>query len=190
LDLKSYAELAVCLVNTATRGDGEPDLLASPETFRAMAADRPYLAGPVSQHDLTALRLLRSELSKIFAAAAEGADATAVDALNGLLVQHPVHPEIVAHGSGRWHVHLSETGSVSDRYAAAVSIGLGLIVTQLGMSRLGICAIASCPGVFIDASPSRSRRYCPDHSAARTNVTAIRAGHRAPGSNHAAPAAS
>jgi predicted RNA-binding Zn ribbon-like protein len=189
VNLTSYAELAVRLVNTNIRADDDHDLLAGPEAFRLLVADRPHLAGPVTRYDLDALRLLRAELGRIFAAAAEGADAAAVERLNALLIQHPVQPVITSHDSGRWHVHLSETGSVADRYAAGAAIGLALLVSQLGVSRLGICAIASCPGVFIDASTNRSRRYCADHCTTRTNVTAIRAGPRTGNTGPAATAA-
>jgi len=42
------------------------------------------------------------------------------------------------------------------------------------VSRLGICAIASCGQVFIDASRGKSRRYCAEHAAARGNVSTLR----------------
>jgi predicted RNA-binding Zn ribbon-like protein len=190
VDLTSYAELAVRLVNTAIRADDEPDSLGTPEAFRRFVADRPHLAGQVTRHDLDALRLLRAEFSRIFTAAAEGAEAAAVERMNALLVQHPVHPVIVSHDASRWHVHLSETGSVADRYAAGAAIGLSILVTQLGVSRLGICAIASCPAVFIDSSTNHSRRYCSEHCTARTNVTAIRAQGRTGNTGSAATAAS
>jgi len=191
VDLTSYAELAARLVNTAVRADDEPDSLGTTEAFRLLVADRPHLAGQVTRHDLDALRLLRTEFSRIFTAAAEGAEATAVELMNALLVQHPVHPMIVSHDAARWHVHLSETGSVADRYAAGAAIGLAILVTQLGANRLGICAIASCPGVFIDASTNRSRRYCSEHCTTRTsNVTAIRAQGRTGDTSPAATAAS
>ncbi len=190
MDLTSYADLAVRLVNTGIRADDDPDLLVGAEAFRLLVADRSYLAGQVTQHDLAALRLLRAELARIFAAAADGAQASVVERLNALLIQHPVQPVIVSHDSGRWHVHLSETGSVSDRYAAGAAIGLSLLVAQLGVSRLGICAIAACSRVFIDASTNSSRRYCSDHGTVRTNVTAIRGQLRTGSAGPAATAAS
>lgn len=190
MDLTSYAELAVRLVNTAIHADDEPDLLGAPEAFRLFVADRPHLAGQVTRHDLDVLRLLRAEFSRIFAAAAEGADACAVERMNAMLVQHPIHPMLVSHETARWHLHLSETGSVADRYAAGAIIGLAVLVAQFGVNRLGVCAIASCHGVFIDASTNRSRRYCADHCTARTNVTAIGAQRRAGNTASAATAAS
>jgi predicted RNA-binding Zn ribbon-like protein len=63
---------------------------------------------------------------------------------------------------------------VSDRYAAAAVAGLSLIMTQAGLHKLGVCSIASCDRAFIDGSSNRSRRYCREHSAARSTVTALR----------------
>ena len=193
MNLTSYADLAVRLVNTAC-ADEEPDRLGSPEMFRALAADHPVTAAPVTPHGLQALRLLRTELGGIFAAAAGGTPQAAAQRLNTLLIQYPVHPELVSHDGAGWHVHLADTGSATDRYAAGALLGLTMFVSQFGIDRLGVCAIAACPRVFLDASTNRSRRYCAEHGAARANVTAIapqmRTGARRPAARPAATAAS
>jgi predicted RNA-binding Zn ribbon-like protein len=173
VNLASFAELAVRLVNSGVC-DADVDPLGTQETFREMVADRPFLAVPMTQHDLDRLKLLRAELTVIFTLAVEGAGSAAVDRLNGLLMIHPMHPVIVGHGGEHWHLHLNESGSVTDRYASAAVASLALIVTQLGTERLGICAIASCDRVYIDGSSNRSRRYCKQHGAARANVTSLR----------------
>jgi predicted RNA-binding Zn ribbon-like protein len=175
VDYTSYAELAVRLVNTAARADGDPDWLGSPQAFRSLVADRPHLDGPVTFHDLESLRLLRTELAAIFTFAAEENDAAVADRLNALLTQHPVHPVVVRHDGPRWHMHLADSGSVAQRYAAGATSGLAAVVAQFGTNRLGICAIASCQCAFIDASTNRSRRYCSDHCSSRATVTAFRA---------------
>jgi predicted RNA-binding Zn ribbon-like protein len=148
--------------------------LRTEQAFREFVADRPYLAGPVTAHDLHRLRLLRAELAAVFSRAVEGASEQAVDQLNALMMVHPVHPVLVTHDGQPWHVHLSEAGSVTDRYAAACAASLSLLVSQLGAERLGICSIASCDRVFIDGSSNKSRRYCAHHSASRGNVTSLR----------------
>jgi predicted RNA-binding Zn ribbon-like protein len=191
VNLTSYADLAVRLVNTAARADDEPDRLGTPEMFRALVAEHPFRAGPpVTRHGLESLRLLRAELAAIFAAAAGGTPQAAAERLNALLIQHPIHPELTSHDGGHWHVHLAATGSAADRYAAGAVIGLALFVSQFGMKRLGVCAIASCSRVFLDASTNRSRRYCAEHSAVRTNVTAIAPQIQADADEPAATAAS
>lgn len=174
MNLASFAELAVRLVNSAVC-DGEADPLRTCEAFREFVADRPFLAVPVTQHDLDRLKLLRRDLATVFSHAVEGPDQAAVDRINALMMTHPVHPVLVAHDGQPWHLHLSDSGSVTDRYAAAAVISLALLLSQRGGARLGICAIASCDRVYIDGSSNKSRRYCAFHSATRSNVTSIRA---------------
>jgi predicted RNA-binding Zn ribbon-like protein len=173
VNLASFADLAVRLVNSGVC-DADADPLRSCEAFRAYAAERSFSSAPVTQHDLDRLKLLRAELAKVFTCAVDGDDQGAAAALNGLLMVHPVHPELVQHDGQPWHVHLSESGSMTDRYSATAVIGLSLLVSGLGIERLGICAIASCAQVFIDGSKNKSRRYCREHSAAKANVTALR----------------
>jgi hypothetical protein len=117
VDVTSYADLAVRLVNTAEparRDDG----LASVDSYRAVVADRPHLGGRVTVSDLETLRLLREELRLIFTAAAEHDDAQVVERLNALLTRHPIHQQITSHDGQDWHIHLVESGSAADRLAA------------------------------------------------------------------------
>jgi predicted RNA-binding Zn ribbon-like protein len=190
VNLTSYAELAVRLVNTAFRANGDPDPLGASDAFRMLISDHAHLSGALTPADLEAMRALRDELAAVFTAAATGRDHQAIERLNALLVRFPIQPVLVGHDDQRWHVHLAEAGSVSDRYAAGAVIGLTLMVSQFGLSRLGICSIAACQQVFIDGSPNRSRRYCPEHSATRTNVTTIRADGGSHGDSRARTAAS
>jgi len=179
VNLASFAELAVRLVNSGVcSADADP--LRSCEAFREFVAGRPFLAVPVTRHDLDLLRLLRDELGTVFTSAVDGADHVAIDRLNALMTVHPVHPVLVQHDGEPWHVHLSDSGSMTDRYAAAAVISLALLLSQLGTDRLGICAMASCDRVFIDGSRNKSRRYCAEHSATRGNVTTIQGKPREP----------
>jgi predicted RNA-binding Zn ribbon-like protein len=171
VNLSSYAALAVRLANTAAHAPGEPDVLGSPSACAEALGD--CLAGPVTRRDLDVLRYVRSEFNAIFQAAATGEQQAAMDRLNALLVQFPIQPEMTNHDQSRWHVHLAAQGSAGDRFAAGAIIGVSLTVSGLGVSRLGVCAIASCPRVFIDASPGKSRRYCAEHAAARGNVSTL-----------------
>jgi predicted RNA-binding Zn ribbon-like protein len=189
VDLTSYAELAVRLVNSVQGGEGHDDSLSNPDAFRALVADRPHLHGQITRSDVTALRQLRAELTAIFMAAAEGDGQAAVDRLNALLIRHPVHPVISGHDNQRWHLHLSDGGTVADQYAAGAVFGLATFVTQYGAGRLGICTLAACHGVFIDASTNSCRRYCSEHCASRANVTAFRTRQRTSATGPASTAA-
>ena len=190
MNLTSYAELAVRLVNTAYRASDVPDPLGAIDGFRALVTDHPHLARTATLADLEALRALRAELGDVFTTAATGRAPESVGRLNALLIRHPTQPELVAHDDQRWHVHLADVGSVADRYAAGAISGLTFVVSQFGLDRLGVCSIASCQRVFLDASSNRSRRYCTEHCTARGNVTTIRGQAQPGGASAAATAAS
>ncbi len=186
MNLSSYAEQAVRLANTAVRADGDSDALSTADACAAALGD--CLAGSLTRRDLSTLRYLRDEFIAIFTAAATGDEKAAIARLNALLIQFPIQPEMVGHDDQAWHVHLASQGSVADRFAAGAVIGVSLTISQYSLSRLGVCAIASCHRVFIDYSHSRSRRYCAEH-AARGNVSALRPEPSAP-PGRATPAAS
>jgi hypothetical protein len=189
VDLVSYADLAARLVNTAASGNGQGDGLATSESYRGLVADLPQLAGRVTAADLDALRLLREELRLIFHAVAGDDPAGAVDRLNALLTRHPIHMQITGHDSRPWHLHLVESGSAADRYAAAAIAGLTGLVTQAGIHRLRACASSTCERVFI-GDPAGGKQFCSDRCAPKTNVRALRASGRAHEHDPASPAAS
>jgi predicted RNA-binding Zn ribbon-like protein len=167
VDLNSYAELAVRLVNTAGGGGEDGDRLASLDGLRGLVADRQHLNTGVTRNDLEALRALRTEFRAFFVACSEGDGAGAADRLTALLMQHPVHPQLSGHDGQPWHVHYTESGSVADKYAAGAVMGLAVVLTDLGIDRFGICQAPGCGGVFIDFSDGRDRAYCSDVCASR-----------------------
>jgi len=173
VDLNSYADLAVRLVNSTNQGR-DRDGLATVETYRALMADRPHLAGRVTAADLEALRLLRAELRLIFAAADRGEAAQVAERLNALLTRHPVHQELVSHDSQQWHIHLVESGSAADRHAAGAIAGLTGLVTASGTDRFGICEAEGCGQAFIGAGASTGKRFCSDGCQPKAKVRALR----------------
>ena len=173
MNLTSYADLAVRLVNT--EGDRDrPGGLASAESYRALMADRPQLSGPVTPADLESLRVLREELRKVFASAAGGAEWEAARSLNALLIRHPIHPQLSGHDGQEWHLHITDSGTVSDRYAAGAVFGLTATVSEIGLGRLRVCAGESCRDVFIDTTPDCARRYCSEICRGSGSVTTLR----------------
>lgn len=119
MDLNSYAELAVRLVNTADAGGEDGDRLANLDGLRVLVADREHLATGVTRNDLDSLLDLRAEFRAFFVACADGDGEDAAARLNALLIQHPVHPQLSGHDDQPWHVHYTDSGSVADKYAAA-----------------------------------------------------------------------
>jgi predicted RNA-binding Zn ribbon-like protein len=178
VDLNSYAELAVRLVNSAGAGGEDGDRLTNLDGLRALVADRQHLNHGVTRNDLDALRGLRGEFRAFFVACADGDGEDAAAQLNALLIQHPVHPQLSGHDGQAWHVHYTESGSVADKYAAGAVMGLAVRLTDLGIGRFGVCQAAGCQGVFIDISTSNTRRYCSERCMNRSNVSAFRARKR------------
>jgi predicted RNA-binding Zn ribbon-like protein len=178
VDLNSYAELAVRLVNTAGGGGEDGDRLVNLDGLRGLVADREHLSTGMTRNDLDALRGLRSEFRDFFVACADGDGEDVAARLNALLIQHPVHPLLSGHDGQPWHVHYTESGSMADRYAAGAVMGLAVRLTDLGIGRFGVCQAAGCRGVFIDVSSSNTRRYCSDRCMNRANVSAFRARKR------------
>jgi predicted RNA-binding Zn ribbon-like protein len=174
VDLSSYADLAVRLVNSGNQGHDSGDGLATVESYRALVADRPHLAGRVTAADLEALRLLRAELWLIFAAADGGDAAQVAERLNALLIRHPIHQELISHDSQQWHIHLVESGSAADRHAAGAVAGLTGLVTAAGTDRFGICEAEDCGRAFIGTATSAGKRYCSDGCKPKANVRALR----------------
>jgi predicted RNA-binding Zn ribbon-like protein len=162
VDLDSYAELAVRLVNTAGGGGEGGDRLASLDGLRDLVADRQHLNAGATRNDLEALRMLRDEFRDFFEACAGGDGETAAQLLNTLLIQHPVHPQLSGHDGQQWHVHYTESGSVADRYAAGAVMGLAVVLSDLGLGRFGLCHSAGCHGVFIDYGPAPDRAFCSE----------------------------
>jgi len=189
VDLNSYAELAVRLVNTGSGGGLEGDRLVNLDGLRALVADRQHLNTGVTRNDLDELRALRAEFRAFFVACGAGDGEDAAARLNALLIQHPVHPQLSGHDGQPWHVHYTESGSVADKYAAGAVMGLAVRLTDLGIERFCLCQVPGCMGVFIDTSADNSRRYCSDRCANRANVSAFPARKRGDGPAIEAPGA-
>ncbi|HEY7260698.1 MAG TPA: CGNR zinc finger domain-containing protein [Trebonia sp.] len=170
MDLSSYADLAVRLVNTASLGHEGGDILATMDGLRALVADREHLNHGITRADLETLRHLRGEFLAFFVACSEGDGADAAARLNDLLIRYPVHPQLSGHDRQPWHVHYTESGSMSDKYAAGAAMGLAVRLADLGLDRFGVCQAAPCQGVFIDNTLDGSRRYCSERCAQRVSA--------------------
>ena len=173
MDLSSYAELAVRLVNSASLGHEGGDLLSSLDGLRVLVADREHLNHGITRADLEALRRLRGEFRDFFVACSQGDGADAAARLNELLIQYPVHPVLSGHDAQPWHVHYTESGSMSDKYAAGAAMGLAVRLADLGLDRFGVCQAAPCQGVFIDTSLDGTRRYCSERCAKRADAASV-----------------
>ncbi len=175
MDLITYSDYAVRLVNSSDTTRPDRDGLRDMAALRTFLADLPSQRARATRRDLAELRLLRERLRVVFDAAHAHRHREAVNRLNALLADHPIRPQISGHDDSDWHLHLTERGDVAARYAANAVMGLSVLVTQLGIDRLGSCAANGCRRVFVDTSTNRSRRYCSERCATRANVAAYRA---------------
>jgi len=158
--------------------EGGGDHLTSMVGLHALVSDREHLNHGMERADLEALLMLREEFRGFFVSCSQGNGPEAAARLNELLIQYPVHPQLSGHDGQAWHVHYTESGSMSDKYAAGAAMGLAVRLAELGIDRFGVCQAAPCQGVFVDISVNRTRRYCSDRCASRANVTAYRARKR------------
>ncbi|MEV5568806.1 CGNR zinc finger domain-containing protein [Spirillospora sp. NPDC052269] len=163
MDLASYADLAIVLVNSGRRPDG--DALRDLDGLRDLLAGRPHLGGTPRQRDLDAMRELRDQLRAVFTASADGEHELAAERLNELLIQHPVHPQLSAHDGLGWHLHVNEGGALADVYAARAAMGLAVRVAEQGIDRLRVCPADGCGRAFLDTTKDHSRHHCSDECA-------------------------
>lgn len=103
MELASYADLAVRLVNTEEPGRGT-DSLTSVDGVRALFSGSSRARDLADEADLPRLRAVRTRLRGVFEAAAEGEEVRSVDLLNSLLMEFPVSPLVSGHD------HLDEAG--------------------------------------------------------------------------------
>ena len=175
MELTAYSDRAVHLVNSNDPARPERDALASVERLRQLLSGFPGWQRRAGQRDLGPLRLVRDRLREVFELAAAEQEAAAVDRLNALLREYPIRPQITAHESTDWHLHLAEGApTVADAYAAGAVMGLAMFCTEMGVNRLGVCQAPPCRQVYLDTSTNRSRRYCSERCATRANVAAYR----------------
>jgi predicted RNA-binding Zn ribbon-like protein len=173
VELASYAERAVQLVNTADPYRHR-DTLTSCEQAKELLA--PEGRCRVTNADVAELRTIRDRLREVFDAAESGRVPRAVQILNSLMKQYPIRPVVTDHDGVAYHLHLAEGApNIAAVYGAKAAMGLAVQATELGFDRLGVCQAAPCREVFIDTSTNRSRRYCSDRCATRANVAAYRA---------------
>lgn len=159
---------AVALVNTAATD-------ASPEVLGALLVSYNFKVDqPITAEEAQALRRWALQIRPVFA---EPDQDRAIELLNKLLGQVPMHPHISDHGEGP-HLHYGRSQAVLvDRVRANTAIGLAFVICEYGGSRLGVCTAAGCERVYADISRGPRRLYCSKACLNRSRVAAFRARH-------------
>ena len=160
---------AVTLVNTAA----EPDTLLTVEDLDAFYRDFEYSG----RHDrdvreLEAVRALRPVLRELLLTDRDDA----VQLVNALLADAQAVPRLVRHEPFDWHLHaVAEEAPLPTRIMVESAMAMIDVIRADEMSRLAICADDECPGVVLDLSRNRSRRFCSTTCGNRNAVAAYRA---------------
>lgn len=171
--------MAADLANTLGSNSGNEYLHDVPTLADFVASHGMKVPKRISQQDLQEVRGLRDRLLEIFHAHDE---AKVARMLNALLEESGASPRITAHDGEPWHFHfVADDASLVHRLGAVAAVGLGAVLSEFGIQRFGLCADAQCNDAFIDLSRNRSRRYCSDRCATRSNVAAYRARRKAEG---------
>ena len=166
MDFAHYSQRAAALVNAD---------LSSETTLRDHLSGRPWLVEQITFADLVPLQTVQKELAGLVDASAGGDGADVVLRLNALLSRHPIRPWVSGHDESSWHLHVNdENASVAETVISEVLLGLAILVTEVGATRLGRCAAETCTNAFVDTSPNSSRRFCSPRCSTRTNVAALR----------------
>jgi predicted RNA-binding Zn ribbon-like protein len=163
---------AVTLVNSAE----EPDTLTTQADFDRVWEEFQYSGRrDRTRAELDAIRALRPRLRTLLTADRDGA----VAVVNELLSEAQAVPQLVRHDTFDWHIHAIETSAPLDRrIAVETAMAMIDVIRADEMSRLAVCADATCEGVVLDLSRNRSKRFCSTTCGNRNAVAAYRARQR------------
>ncbi|KQV75107.1 RNA-binding protein [Aeromicrobium sp. Root344] len=100
----------------------------------------------------------------------------AVVIVNQILSDAKAVPQLVRHGETDWHLHAVEDDRpLHVRMLVETAMAMIDVIRADEMSRLDICADATCEAVVLDLSRNRSRRFCSTTCGNRAAVAAYRA---------------
>ncbi|HET9520975.1 MAG TPA: CGNR zinc finger domain-containing protein [Candidatus Limnocylindrales bacterium] len=170
---RTSLERAIAFLNTWDTVAAAPDLVADAAIlgrFLRWVHDRP---APITAHDadLVAFRAARVRLRAAFESPDE---ATAVEALNAILVDRPAVARLERDGE-TWILRHEPVGpDLIEALLAESALALLEAIRDIGWERLGICAGAPCTCVYVDRSRNRSRKFCSDLCNDRVSQEAYR----------------
>jgi predicted RNA-binding Zn ribbon-like protein len=126
--------------------------------------------------ELDTVRAIRPRLRELLTADRD----TAVDLVNALLSEAGAVPQLVRHDELDWHIHAIDLDApLDERILIETAMAMVDVIRTDEMSRLSICADATCEGIVLDLSRNRSRRFCSTTCGNRNAVAAYRARQQA-----------
>jgi predicted RNA-binding Zn ribbon-like protein len=171
-DTEASLQAAVELVNSAE----EPDTLTGTAEVDAWYAKHRYTGRrDRDQAELADLRALRPVLRELLTADRD----RAAELINAMLAEARAVPQLVRHDDIDWHLHaVSPAEPLVRRVVVETAMAMADLVRGDEMSRLAVCADATCAGIVLDLTRNRSRRFCSTACANRNAVAAYRARRR------------
>jgi predicted RNA-binding Zn ribbon-like protein len=152
-DTEAALVAAVALVNSAE----EPDTLITPAQLEEFFGAHRYTG--------------RAPLRRLLT----GDRDTVVALVNRILAERQAVPQLVRHDGWDYHLHATDPGGpFADRIAVETAMAMVDVIRADELSRLSVCAGATCDGVVLDLSRNRSRRYCSTACGNRIAVAAYR----------------
>ena len=168
-DTEVSLQAAALLVNSAE----DPDTLDTVADLDAFYARFEYSG----RHDgdraeLDAVRRLRPVLRELLLSDRDHA----VGLVNAMLSGARALPQLVRHDHWDWHLHAVDPDApFTVRVTVETAMAVIDVIRADEMSRLGVCADATCEGMVLDLSRNRSRRFCSTTCGNRNAVAAYRA---------------
>jgi predicted RNA-binding Zn ribbon-like protein len=158
-----YGAGSLCLDFAGTldgRGDGEIDLLSSPDRLEEWlrGPELPLPVGGLTDEDLVAAHALRDAIEKVARARIAGEDAASVDVrcINSFATSPT--PIFLLQSGARSRVAVGEPGI--DATLSVIARDAVHLLTGSDAHRLRQCARVGCSTLFFDRSPSGRRRWC------------------------------
>jgi len=125
--------------------------------------------------ELEAVRAVRPVLRDLLTRDRDGAAAL----VNDLLAREAALPRLVRHDGLDWHVHaVSDDAPIAVRVVVETAMAVLDVVRLDEVSRLAVCADATCEGIVVDLSRNRSKRFCSTACGNRNAVSAFRSRRR------------
>lgn len=153
-DVEVQLQAAVDLVATAD----EPDTLTEIAQLDAFYRDYLYSGAHAgTPEELAEVRAIRPRLREILLA---DRDAAALLA-NDWLAEAGAVPQLHRHDGEDWHIHaVAADAPLAIRILVETAMSMTDVIRLDEMSRLAACADPECPGIVLDLSRNRSKRFC------------------------------
>jgi CGNR zinc finger len=100
----------------------------------------------------------------------------AVELVSGLLRATRAAPQLVRHEGAPWHLHFAgPEASEATGWLAEFATAVAMLLGSDEVERLRRCEAIRCDDLFLDATRSRTQRFCSTACQNRTKVAAHRA---------------